>query len=156
MKIDKINTIRSLYFAYGMNTNHDEMSKRCPDSIFLGPAKIVNHKLTFQRVADYAEHKGSILLGALWLISSNDERSLDRLEGYPNFYDKSFMEVSFGDRNMNAMLYQKVERNNFSIPSSYYENCLRTGYKQSNIKIDQINLAIDHARGYEDANAYSR
>ena len=148
MKNEKLRIIRTLYFAYGMNTNHGEMSKRCPDSIFLGSAQMLNHKLTFQGVADYTKDNSRVLKGALWLISSSDERSLDRLEGYPNCYDKSIKKINFCGKHLDAMLYQMVDRDNFSTPNRYYENCLRVGYKESNIKVDQINIAIEEAKGF--------
>ena len=136
---------RTLYFAYGMNTNHDEMSTRCPDSIFLGTAKMFNHKLTFQGVADYTEAKGYTLHGALWLISSSDERALDRLEGYPHLYTKHIKKVQFCNRDIDVMIYQMVDRDNFSKPNLYYENCLRKGYRQSGMNKKQIDKAVSHA-----------
>ena len=139
---------RTLYFAYGMNTNHDEMASRCSDSTFLGTAKMFDHKLSFQGVADYTEAKGYTLHGALWLISPTDEKALDVLEGYPNHYTKHIRKVRFCNRDIDVMVYQMVDRDNFLTPSRYYENCLRTGYAQSRMTTKQIDKAIDHAKSY--------
>ena len=136
---------RTLYFAYGMNTNHGEMATRCPDSTFLGTAKLHNHRLTFQGVADFTEHKGHTLHGALWLISATDELALDRLEGYPHHYGKKTVQVSFKKGNIHVMIYQMVARDNFSVPFQGYEDCLRVGYKQSGMNLNQISEAISHA-----------
>ena len=136
---------RTLYFAYGMNTNHDEMKVRCPESTFLGTAKLSNHKLTFQGVADFTEHSGHTLHGALWLISFADELALDRLEGYPHHYGKKTVRVSFKKGIADVMIYQMIARGNYSPPHATYENCLRIGYKQSGIKINQIDESVAHA-----------
>ena len=36
---------RLIYFAYGMNTNLNAMSYRCPDAILIGKAVIAEQKL---------------------------------------------------------------------------------------------------------------
>ena len=147
-QIPKDQLQRTLYFAYGMNTNHTEMAGRCPDSTFIRKATLRNHKLTFQHVADYTYAKGYILHGALWLISATDEKALDRLEGYPNHYTKNYVKVDWMGRKTTVMIYQMVERDNFSMPNKYYEDCLRTGYMQSGMKLKQIDRAVKHAREY--------
>ena len=131
-QIPKDQLQRTLYFAYGMNTNHDEMSMRCPDSTFIRKATLRNHKLTFQHVADYTYAKGYILHGALWLISANDQKALDRLEGYQNHYTKNYVMLAWMGRK----------------PNSHYENCLRKGYEQSGMKLKQIDRAVKHATEY--------
>ena len=132
---------RTLYFAYGMNTNHDEMASRCHDSLILGAARLDNHKLTFQGVADFTEQKGFALHGALWLISQRDEKALDSLEGYPHLYGKKTVSVHWQNSMVNVMIYQMQVRDNYSSPSAYYEQCLMTGYLQSGINQKQIQKA---------------
>ena len=147
-QIPKDQLQRTLYFAYGMNTNHDEMSMRCPDSTFIRKATLRNHKLTFQHVADYTYAKGYILHGALWLISANDEKALDRLEGYPNHYTKNYVKVDWRGRKTTVMIYQMLSRDSYNPPNSHYENCLRIGYAQSGMKLKQIDRAVKHATEY--------
>jgi len=138
----------TFYFAYGMNTNHSEMADRCPESLFLGIAELPGYKLSFQRVADYTSKEDSILLGALWLISNKDEKALDRLEGYPNHYDKHIRTVGFMGSKLNAMIYQMVEEDNISPPSSDYSNCLKEGYVESGISISQLIEALNYAENF--------
>ena len=147
-QIPKDQLQRTLYFAYGMNTNHDEMAMRCPDSTFIRKATLRNHKLTFQHVAAYTYAKGYILHGALWLISATDEKALDRLEGYPNHYTKNYVKIDWMGRKTSVMIYQMLARDNYAIPNSHYENCLRKGYEQSGMKLKQIDRAVKHAREY--------
>ena len=73
------------YFAYGMNTNLDSMSHRCPTAKCLGPAWIDDHEFVFRTHADIAESAGSICYGVLWDITKADLKALDRLEGYPYY-----------------------------------------------------------------------
>jgi len=138
----------TFYFAYGMNTNHNEMAGRCPESIFVGIAELSGYKLSFQHVADYTSQEDSILIGALWLISNKDEKALDKLEGYPNFYNKHIRTVRFMGSKLNAMIYQMVEEDNISPPSSYYESCLREGYVESGISISQLIEALNYAENF--------
>lgn len=147
-QVQDIRVQRTLYFAYGMNTNHDEMVSRCPDSTFLGTAKMFNHKLAFQHVADYEEAKGYTLHGALWLISPTDELALDQLEGYPNHYTKHIKKVRFLNRDIDVMAYQMVNQGCYGTPSPQYEGCLKTGYLQSGINVKQIDNAISQAEEY--------
>ena len=69
-----------LYFAYGSNLNHFQMKKRCGDSKFLKIIELKDYKLTFRsiyRAADIEPKKNSIVPGALFEISKNDEKKLD-------------------------------------------------------------------------------
>ena len=138
----------TFYFGYGMNTNHREMRLRCPESLFIGISNLSGYKLSFQHVADYTREEGATLLGALWLISDKDEKELDRLEGFPNFYNKHIRKVEFMGSELNAMVYQMVEMDNISPPSSSYKNCLQEGYMESGIKISQLNKALDYCENY--------
>ena len=49
-----------LYFAYGSNLHHQQMKKRCKDSVFIKKINLSNFKLTFRskyRAADIEKKK---------------------------------------------------------------------------------------------------
>ena len=76
-----------LYFAYGSNLNHFQMKKRCKDSKFLKIIELKDYKLTFRsiyRAADIEPKKNSIVPGALFKISKNDEKKTRLIRGFPN------------------------------------------------------------------------
>ena len=84
------------YFAYGSNMNHEHMKMRCPKSKYLGPFELPGYKLVFRSVADVQQSKGDSVLGALFEITDECERSLDRYEGYPNLYTKRYLHRRLG------------------------------------------------------------
>ena len=85
----------TLYFAYGSNINLDQMAYRCPDASVVGPVTLENYELLFRRggFSTIAPKEGETVTGLLWSITPGCERSLDRYEGYPRFYDKRMVTV---------------------------------------------------------------
>ena len=140
---------KTYYFAYGMNTNHDEMLIRCPKAILLGKAIISDHRLVFRGVADFEYQLNETIFGALWLITSDCERSLDILEGYPRLYKKeskitaliSSVNKNFKTGIYNAMIY-KMNQNGYDYPSRYYLDSLKIGYKQNLLPKLQLTNAL--------------
>ena len=93
-----------LYFAYGSNLNHFQMKRRCKDSIFLKKINLSDFKLTFRskyRAADIEPKKKSIVPGALFEISKNDEKKLNTYEDYPILYKKYYF-TYYGKRVMSS------------------------------------------------------
>ena len=69
-----------LYFAYGSNLHHNQMKRRCKDSIFLKKIDLKDFRLTFRskyRAADIEPKKNSMVPGGLFEISKSDEKKLD-------------------------------------------------------------------------------
>ena len=136
---------KKLYLAYGSNLSISQMDYRCPDAFVVGRAVIKDYRLMYKgsRTGAYATiepaegHEVPVLV---WMISENDEKNLDRYEGYPTFYYKKELEVevlgisrrdkdkSYGMRT--AMVYIMDEEREHGLPSKYYEDILKEGYKQ--------------------------
>jgi len=74
---------KHLYFAYGSNMDPSQMAHRCPDAIFVETVAIHHYelKLDCTGAATIARKRGSEVPGALWLISNEDEQTLDSYEG---------------------------------------------------------------------------
>jgi len=77
-----------LYMAYGMNTNRDAMSVRCPKAKPLGGFYLPDTRLVFRGVADIVPDTETICPVVLWEITLDCLRSLDQLEGYPHLYNR--------------------------------------------------------------------
>jgi gamma-glutamylcyclotransferase (GGCT)/AIG2-like uncharacterized protein YtfP len=142
-----------LYFAYGMNTNHKEMKKRCPNAEFIGVGELKGYELKFRGVADVEKSKGSVI-GAIWDITPLCEMALDILEGYPNLYRKEYKSVDIMPDNCfvpivvekerkEVMFYKMNDERNEGMPSEYYFNMLFDGYEKSQVPKDQMQDAFD-------------
>ena len=92
-----------LYFAYGMNTNQEEMSYRCPGACALGKAILPGYRLEFKSFATIVPSPKESVDGVLWTITDSDESALDMLEGYPEFYDKKIVSVEHDNQSYIAM-----------------------------------------------------
>ena len=130
-----------LYFAYGSNLNHFQMKRRCKDSVFLKKINLKNFKLTFRskyRAADIEPKKNSIVPGALFEISKNDEKKLDIYEDYPLLYRKYYFKY-YGKK---VMTYTMVKKSPFKFPLEYYLNLIKQGYKDCNLNKQYLITAL--------------
>ena len=117
-----------LYFAYGSNLHHFQMKRRCKDSIFLKKINLKDFKLTFRskyRAADIEAKKNSIVPGALFEISKNDEKKLDVYEDFPILYKKHYF-YYYGKK---VMTYTMVKKSPFKFPTERYLNVVKKGYR---------------------------
>jgi len=132
--------MHKFYFAYGMNTNVAEMTNRCPKAISLGKCVLENFELRFRTHADIDLVPGSYMEGVLWEITSECEHSLDKLEGYPYYYNK--INVVVND-DIVAMAYIMNVKGPQQAPSISYENCLIDGYTAHGLDVDKLTRMID-------------
>ncbi|WP_143320986.1 gamma-glutamylcyclotransferase family protein [Clostridium sp. HBUAS56010] len=122
-----------LYIAYGSNIDEEQMEHRCPDAKVVGTAVVENHRLLFKGVKDCAyatiePEEGSHIPVLVWEINGEDERRLDRYEGYPKFYYKKELPVLVNGETHNAMVYIMDERNPQNKPSYNYYGILERSY----------------------------
>jgi hypothetical protein len=140
--------MKRYYFAYGMNTNIAEMTMRCPKAINLGRCTLQGFELKFRHHADIDKVDGSEMEGVLWDITEDCERALDRLEGYPYYYDKVEV-IVIPDHPVNkntrilAMAYIMTSKGTEHPPSTSYEDCLIEGYTANSLDVDKLTIKID-------------
>lgn len=139
---------RTLYFAYGANTNPGSMAARCPDAIPTATMSLKGARLVFRGVADVVADETSVVKGVLWWLTRRCEEALDRFEGFPNWYTKEYVPVELGGKTHDCMVYVMTSQNprEVSPPPMGYEECLREGYYHFGLPLAQIDRAIDHAR----------
>ena len=125
-----------LYFAYGSNLNHHQMTNiRCIGSKYLKSFFLKDYKLIFCHpnklnkfgYANIIKKKKSKVSGAIWEITKEHEKILDNYEQFPNIYQKEYF-------------YLEGKKTMFYIMSNYYIKDPPKSY------IDIIN------KGYEDCN----
>ena len=130
-----------LYFAYGSNLHHRQMKKRCGDSIFLKKINLKDFKLTFRskyKAADIQKKKKSIVPGALFKISKNDEKKLDVYEDFPTLYKKYYFRY-YGKK---VMTYTMVKKKKFRFPTQRYLNIVKKGYKDCSLNSRYLTKAL--------------
>jgi gamma-glutamylcyclotransferase len=126
-----------LYFAYGMNTNREEMAYRCPSAVALGKAILPGYRFEFKSFATIVPSPGESVEGVLWTITETDESALDILEGYPEFYDKRHVKVQQGIDYI-AMTYIMNPREKNYAPSDGYYSMVSEGYQTFGLSQQQL------------------
>lgn len=135
------------YIAYGSNLNMQQMSSRCPDAKLVGTGMIDNYELVFRgsrhsAVATVEPKAGAKVPVGIWEISDRDERSLDIYEGFPRLYVKKPMLISQDNVQHEAMLYVMNDGYDYGMPSQYYLNIIRQGYKDCHLDMKYLDNAV--------------
>ena len=92
--------MKRYYLAYGSNLNVKQMVLRCPDAKPLGTGEIAGYRLLFKGSKSGAyltiePQEGAKVPVAVWEVSEADEKKLDRYEGFPAFYYKKELELTY-------------------------------------------------------------
>ena len=126
------------YFAYGSNLNQKQMLERCPDSKPKFMATLHNYKLVFVGwsrqwrggMASIRPFRGERVLGAIYEISEQCLRRLDRYEGYPANYNR-FKVTVFNESGepVQAVTYIKAGQSEETQPSPEYLSVIQQGYR---------------------------
>ena len=78
---------------------------------------------------------------AIYLISKDNLEQLDRLEGYPDLYDRTIVEVEDEKRNKyDAWAYTMVEKN-LELPPDHYYQILIKGYEDWDLPLEKFKKA---------------
>lgn len=127
------------YVAYGSNLNITQMSYRCPGAKVIGTGLIPNYRLLFKgsgtgSYLTIEKCKGKSVPVAVWDVTKEDERALDRYEGYPRFYYKAELSLPIKSiktgRTMqkNVFVYIMDESRSCGIPTKTYMRTCIDGY----------------------------
>ncbi|CQR73803.1 AIG2-like family protein [Sporomusa ovata DSM 2662] len=141
-----------IYAAYGSNLNLKQMKKRCPKTKVIGKGELFDYKLTFRGkqtgVANVERNAGCSVPVVLWTITKDCEQELDRYEGYPRLYGKEVVTVSTADGERAALVYVMARQYETMpvIPSEYYFEIIRQGYRDNGIDIEPIVVALSEAK----------
>lgn len=130
-----------LYFAYASNLSKEYMLSRCPNAAAVKKVALKNYRLVFNELADIIQQDGEHVLGALYVISKQDLEELDKLEGYPDLYDRIVVEVE--DENggkFDVYAYTMVEKNLVDPPEHYYKILLQ-GYRDWDLPEESLEKA---------------
>jgi hypothetical protein len=130
-----------IYFAYFSNIHNLQIKRRCKDSVFLKKINLKDFRLTFRskyRAADIERKINSVVPGALFEISKNDEKKLDVYEDFPILYKKYY----FIYYKKKVMTYTMVKKTPFNFPTVSYINIVKRGYKYFKIEKKYLYKAL--------------
>ena len=138
---------KRLYVAYGSNLNFGQMKYRCPTAKLYGIGTINDYELQFKghpgsAYATIAPKEGASVPVAVWEIQPQDERSLDRYEGYPSHYFKQNIPVQLDTEEVTAMVYIMNLKMNFALPSPHYYQTVYEGYNDCKMDTDILDRAV--------------
>ena len=117
------------YLAYGSNLNKEQMQRRCPGAQVVGTSWIPGYALVFRRgYLTIEPGKGYVDVG-VYAITREDEKQLDRYEGFPTFYHKEEFTVPgpYGG-GIRAMAYVMNDGFPLQAPSEAYLRTVIQGY----------------------------
>ena len=128
------------YIAYGSNLNIPQMMTRCPTARIIGTSEIPDYRLLYKGSQTGAyltiePYEGGSVPVAVWEVSPDDEAALDRYEGFPRFYYKKEMQLPIKGirsgkvRMRTVFVYIMDEKRQLGIPSKYYVDVCREGYR---------------------------
>ena len=140
--------MKKYYIAYGSNLNLEQMKMRCPDSKLIGTGMLDNYQLLFRSnnrhnaVATIEPCLGEKVPVGIFEISERDEKYLDIYEGFPNLYTKKHMTIHSQNIKDEAMVYVMNDGFDYGIPSQYYLNIIRQGYKDCHLDMKYLDNAV--------------
>ena len=149
------------YIAYGSNLNVEQMRHRCPDARVVGTATLEGWTLLFKgsKTGSYLTiepKEGSSVPVAVWEVSERDELHLDHYEGYPNFYYKKDIEISYKGittgrmRKRHAFVYIMHEERKLAEPSRHYVRCCQEGYEYFGFDKKYLDEAYERSVPHEE------
>lgn len=127
------------YIAYGSNLNVRQMRMRCPSARIIGTSVLKDYELLFKgsKTGSYLtveKESGVSVPVAVWEVTAEDEKALDRYEGFPTFYYKKELNLPIKGirtgkiRKRSVFVYIMHEDRHIGVPSvSYMQTCLQ-GY----------------------------
>jgi len=138
---------KRLYVAYGSNLNIRQMQYRCPTAKLYATGIVSDYELQFKgqpncAFATIAPKEGSEVPVAVWEIQPQDERSLDRYEGYPSHYFKQNIPVQLDGEEVDAMVYIMNLKMKFGMPSPYYYQTVLEGYHDCGLDTEVLDQAV--------------
>ena len=124
------------YIAYGSNMVEEQMAHRCPGAKLIGTGHLPNHRLEFYLHATMERtrmHNAKVPV-VVWEISEENERSLDRYEGFPTYYTKHRRRVVMDDGSEIWGMIYLMNSLRISPPVSEYYDGIEIAYMKFGFK----------------------
>lgn len=140
--------MKKLYLAYGSNLNLSQMKYRCPNAKIYKSGQLYGYALKFKgsernAYATIEQEPGETVPVLIWEIDENDEKSLDRYEGWPLSYYKENIKIELEGKDEMAMAYIMNPNRTVGIPSSKYIRTITEGYKALGFPLEFLDEALE-------------
>lgn len=134
------------YIAYGSNMVEEQMAHRCPGAKLIGTGYLPNHRLEFylHATVERTRAHGAKVPVAVWEIGKEDERNLDRYEGFPTYYTKHRRRVEMDDGSEIWGMVYIMNLIRPQPPTAGYYNSIAYAYEKLGIG-DQIGSVLEPA-----------
>ncbi len=158
--------MKTYYLAYGSNLSVAQMAERCRDAIYVGTGEIENYQLLFRgsKTGSYLtieQKEGSKVPVLVWEISPQDERRLDRYEGYPSFYTKERMKIKVHpllddgmEKEVEAIVYVMHKDRELGCPTPHYYDICMEGYWRFHFDWDVLENAVIESIGKDEGRQF--
>lgn len=141
---------KKLYVAYGSNLHLAQMAQRCPDAKVYGSGVINNYRLAFYHVASILPEAGAAVPVGVWAVSAQDERNLDRYEGFPHLYRKETIEVVMDNGEVVAAMVYIMNRDGAeSHPDRSYYGTIYSGYCSFGLNTEYLENAVKNIPAHD-------
>jgi len=132
------------YFAYGHNTNLEEMYQRVPEAQLIGHADLPDHRYVLEHVSNVIESKGDTVHGVLWIIPVQKLDKLDWVEAYHRTYRHKIVPIKYRGKIIKSMAYVMLKKHHSDLPpTAEYVDYVATGYRENHIPLSQLIRALD-------------
>lgn len=81
---------------------------------------------------------GSDVPIGIWQITDDDEKALDRYEGYPYLYNKKYISLHVDGKKVQAMIYIMTPGHSLAHPSDTYYETIKQGYRDFGFNVHQL------------------
>jgi gamma-glutamylcyclotransferase len=148
------------YFAYGSNMSLLRLRERVPSAERIGAFTLAEHSLRFHKVSTndgsgkcdalFTGNSEDYVIGALFEISDNEKKALDRAEGLGFGYLEKNVLVSNGrGTSFEAFMYYATNTDPSLLPYSWYLYHVIYGAKETEVPAWYLD-AIEITRSQED------
>ena len=132
--------MKKYYLAYGSNLNREQMGYRCPNAQPVGTVQLAGWRLIFRGsgTGNYLTIEpapGYSVPVAVWAVTKADEAALDRYEGFPVFYRKETLPITYTglkaaqERQVEAFVYLMNDGHPAGLPATRYMDACVEGYR---------------------------
>lgn len=135
---------KQLYIAYGSNINLEQMKFRCPHSKVVGTSEIKGYELEFRGVATIVPKENVSVPVLIWELDDRNLPTLNKYEGYPNFYRQEKMSFEMDGKTYKGMAYL-MNRGTISPPSPQYYNTILQGYQENGLDESYLETALENS-----------
>lgn len=137
------------YFAYGSNMSLARMTERCGKDNFvdLGKAQLPGYSFYFygRGYANIRPMASQTIEGVLFQIKGACLKSLDRVEGYPNIYQRQAVKIDWKNTNVLAQVYIVEKDQTVGFPTAEYYQIVLSGAEEHDLSASYIQQIKDLA-----------